>query len=96
MLNPDRGYLNIRKVWGTYTQADPPKSIPHMLQSAGMEFEGKLHSRLDDCFNLARFIIHCNLAGIELTDGSSVLNPPHNTVPELRVDPITLEPQNSQ
>ena len=95
MLKPDRGYLNIRKIWGTYT-GTPTKSLPHMLQSVGMEFEGNLHSGLDDCLNLAIFIIHCNLAGIQLIDESSELPLPHNTDPNLKVNPITLEPQNSQ
>ena len=50
-----RSWVDVRQAYSQCTNY-PPMSINSMLQTAGMKFEGRLHSGIDDTRNIARIL----------------------------------------
>lgn len=64
-------WLDLRKAYADFHSVRPC-NIKKMLAGAGMVFEGRLHSGIDDTRNIARIAIHLLKSGARLSTNASI------------------------
>lgn len=73
-----RKWINIRKVHANYYAVGKPKKIMLMLDDLGLEFEGSLHSGIDDTRNIARIALSLLEDGCDIVTNERLLESTEN------------------
>ena len=50
-------WANIKVIFEQHPAGGKRGELPYMLERLGLKFEGRLHSGIDDCHNLARIAL---------------------------------------
>ncbi|CAD5118301.1 DgyrCDS7014 [Dimorphilus gyrociliatus] len=70
-----RKWINVRKVHANYYAVGKPKKIILMLEDLGKEFDGSLHSGIDDTRNIARIALSLLEDGCDIVTNEKLLEP---------------------